>query len=508
MGDKLRDEEQRQRLRNSAEDLKYRLRDLFEDLDEVGEKPFLLVFDDFEWNLEPRQGDYILKSHVAQLLEALVWAIQETDAPHRIIITCRYRFQSDLLNFFFLRALDSFHHADLQKKLRRLENFNSDQISEALIQRALALAAGNPRLLEWLNNEVLSNEDAEVRLTQLESSSEDWKGKIIWDELYQQIDRPLKKILNQCLVYQVFVPMAAFSAVCSKHSQFPEQFQRGISLGLMEVSPELQKGDRLYRVSRISPHIIPSIQLPPDIDKFSSLHGKAWEILTQLWGNKQNKNEEKWREIFRLKFAEKENSERFREGFYQMLEVQYNQEADRAFEFELRKLKAELSFENLCDQLEDYLREENWRKADEETAWIFYQVMVLQKYEDWYELCRNFPSETLNEIDQLWVKYSDGHFGFSIQKQIWESVGSSPNAGEDTLQNFGKKIGWYRNNDWSDYNTLSFSKEFVSNVRGTLPALYATHVSRCVSRNGVYQFVISVGWRSRVIIEYFQHLIL
>ncbi|MBW4600116.1 MAG: GUN4 domain-containing protein [Calothrix sp. FI2-JRJ7] len=28
-------------------------------------------------------------------------------------------------------------------------------------------------------------------------------------------------------------------------------------------------------------------------------------------------------------------------------------------------------------------------------------------------------------IDSLWVKYSGGRFGFSIQKQIWESLKST-----------------------------------------------------------------------------------
>jgi hypothetical protein len=51
---------------------------------------FLFVLDDFEWNLEPRQGKYILKPEVKQVLNALVWAIQEAESESRIIITCRY----------------------------------------------------------------------------------------------------------------------------------------------------------------------------------------------------------------------------------------------------------------------------------------------------------------------------------------------------------------------------------------------------------------------------------
>jgi hypothetical protein len=61
--------------------------------------------------------------------------------------------------------------------------------------------------------------------------------------------------------------------------------------------------------------------------------------LNSLWANKENENEERWAEIFRLAFADKENSERFREQFTKMISVQYNSEADLAYEKELRKEK-------------------------------------------------------------------------------------------------------------------------------------------------------------------------
>jgi hypothetical protein len=138
-----------------------------------------------------------------------------------------------------------------------------------------------------------------------------------------------------------------------------------------------------------------------------------------------------------------------------MLEVQYNEEAERALEIELRKVSSELSDENLCCQLEEYLQQKKWRDADEETARIFYLVMILKKYENLVELCEKFPSQILNEIDQLWVKYSKGHFGFSVQKRIWESVGGKPDSDYDTCENFARGVGWLEKNGlWRNYDTL------------------------------------------------------
>ncbi|MBD0266483.1 MAG: CHAT domain-containing protein, partial [Tolypothrix sp. T3-bin4] len=150
LADKVKTSEQRIALRESTDELKYRLRDVLTGLSQTEEKPFLFIFDDFEWNLEHCQGRYIFKTQVAEVFKALVWALEETYTLHRIIITSRYTFESDLNESFYKQPLESLRKSDLQKKLNRLEAFNSKGIKPNLIERAKALADGNPRLLEWL----------------------------------------------------------------------------------------------------------------------------------------------------------------------------------------------------------------------------------------------------------------------------------------------------------------------------------------------------------------------
>ncbi len=400
--DKLKNSEQQTAIKESKKELKYRLRDIFEALNQPEEKPFLLVFDDFEWNLEPRQGRYVLKPEVVKVLSALVWAIQETYTNHRIIITCRYDFESDILQSFYKQPLEAFRNSQLQKYLSRLENFDEEKVDEELIQRALKLADGNPRLLDWLNDEVLLAEDADIKLSQYEASPESWKEKIIWELENQpklQLDETVEKLISHCLVFEIPVPREALSAVCESISGYKEQLSRAIKLGLIEVSPEPEESNRVYRVSRILPHIIPNIQLPSAPDVYP-VYRKAHEKLHELWGNQQNQSEEKWGEIFRLLFADKDNPQRFRQGFSEMLAVQDNSEADRGLESELSELKAELPEKNLCCQLEDYLRQGDWRKADEETAWLFYLVMVQQEYKNYEELLEKFV--TVQGGDEIW----------------------------------------------------------------------------------------------------------
>jgi hypothetical protein len=56
----------------------------------------------------------------------------------------------------------------------------------------------------------------------------------------------------------------------------------------------------------------------------------------------------------------------------------------------------------------------------------------------------SFPIADLQTIDTLWVVYSEGKFGFSIQRDIWLSLGKN-------WEKFWSKIGWKNGNAWTRY---------------------------------------------------------
>jgi hypothetical protein len=310
----------------------------------------------------------------------------------------------------------------------------------------LTLAAGNPRLLEFLNDEVLGKQDVASNLTELEQRPEQWKDKIIREELYQLIDEPLQQILSNCLAYEIPAPMEALEVVCESLPDYKHQIQKCLDLGLIEVSSEPQEEDRVYRVSRILPCIILNIRLL-QAAKVYPLYGKAHDKLNQLWGHQENQNEEQWLEIFRLLLANKENPERFRQGFSKMLAVQYNTKAkaDQLYESVLRKVATDLVEYDLFTTLENYLKQGEWKSADEETALIFYLIMVKEKYEDWNDLCKNISYEIIKKIDLLWLENSGGKFGISIQAKIFQSLKREvkDKGIEDLREKFGRRIGWF-----------------------------------------------------------------
>ncbi|MFM6271628.1 MAG: GUN4 domain-containing protein, partial [Dolichospermum sp.] len=73
-------------------------------------------------------------------------------------------------------------------------------------------------------------------------------------------------------------------------------------------------------------------------------------------------------------------------------------------------------------KLRDLLKAGKWKEADEETLRVM--LAVAREREGWLnvESIDNFPCADLRTIDQLWVKYSDGRFGFSVQKRIYQGL--------------------------------------------------------------------------------------
>jgi serine/threonine protein kinase len=112
-------------------------------------------------------------------------------------------------------------------------------------------------------------------------------------------------------------------------------------------------------------------------------------------------------------------------------------------------------------KLRDLLATRKWKQADWETWAVMCQVLSQPSASYLHSSdIDKFPCKDLWTINQLWVKYSMGRFGFSVQKQIYESV-------KGDYGSFCACIGWPTYNptfpDWG----LKFS---YSAPRGHLPS--------------------------------------
>jgi hypothetical protein len=112
-------------------------------------------------------------------------------------------------------------------------------------------------------------------------------------------------------------------------------------------------------------------------------------------------------------------------------------------------------------RLSNLLAAGNWRDADEETK----RLILKAAGRDDNEFLTNdsikiIPCQTLKAINQLWVTYSSGRFGFITQKSIWVNLGGKlGEANEGVYGRFADQVKWRSRGSWLSNNQLNFSLE-------------------------------------------------
>lgn len=147
----------------------------------------------------------------------------------------------------------------------------------------------------------------------------------------------------------------------------------------------------------------------------------------------------------------------------------------------------------LFQQLETYLKNGQWREADEETTRL---MLLIAKREDegWLDedSIKNFPCEELRTIDKLWVDNSGGKFGFSVQKQVWMECGGVQREYDyNVLLKFIDQVGW---NDRLS-NKLTFLLDGSKQAQLPLP--------RFVGKEAQLPFALLLGFWSNLLSSLF-----
>ncbi|MDJ0900119.1 MAG: GUN4 domain-containing protein [Xenococcus sp. MO_188.B8] len=142
---------------------------------------------------------------------------------------------------------------------------------------------------------------------------------------------------------------------------------------------------------------------------------------------------------------------------------------DPELEAELQQLES--GVQNLRYQkLQEYLQNRQWKEADKETYRLMIQTLGKEEGQ-WLdsEDLENFPCEELRTINQLWLSNSDQKFGFSVQKEIYESLGGTREYNENVFHRFGDRVGWKKDQGgWVSYSNL-FDMTLENAMRGHLP---------------------------------------
>lgn len=129
--------------------------------------------------------------------------------------------------------------------------------------------------------------------------------------------------------------------------------------------------------------------------------------------------------------------------------------------------------------LEKLLAAGQWQEADRETEALILRVAGREaegrlQAED----VKHFPCRDLRTLDRLWTEHSNGHFAWSLQRQIWLET-------KEDYESFGDRLGWRRDNEWVPYGDLSFDLSAPPGHlpswgrRGRLWSFLATRLKKC-----------------------------
>ena len=112
--------------------------------------------------------------------------------------------------------------------------------------------------------------------------------------------------------------------------------------------------------------------------------------------------------------------------------------------------------------LQNMLAAGKWEEADKETIRLIADIAGHEDLEDFRpDEVQHFPCVHLQVIDNLWLTYSRGRFGFSIQARIYQEEGGNIETtieqDSDLLKRWGKRLGWRADNRWRKCDELDWT---------------------------------------------------
>jgi hypothetical protein len=106
-------------------------------------------------------------------------------------------------------------------------------------------------------------------------------------------------------------------------------------------------------------------------------------------------------------------------------------------------------------QLKALLQAGQWEEADQETYRLMIRAVGKEEGQRFtrQDLAEVLPQADLLAIDRAWVEASQGHFGFSVQKKIWQECGSPMKPDKD-WDRFCDRVGWQVKGEYVSYSAL------------------------------------------------------
>jgi hypothetical protein len=87
----------------------------------------------------------------------------------------------------------------------------------------------------------------------------------------------------------------------------------------------------------------------------------------------------------------------------------------------------------------------------------------------------------------LWIKYSNGRFGFSVQKKIYQALGGAREFDYDIWCKFGETVGWKNEENWLSNKDIIFD---IKAPNAHLPVKYLLMDQVCLGGDILWFYLL------------------
>lgn len=157
--------------------------------------------------------------------------------------------------------------------------------------------------------------------------------------------------------------------------------------------------------------------------------------------------------------------------------------------------------EHLLAELDDLMKQEKWQEADlKNNDFIIYVGDRDEDGLEWEEL-EKFSCDDLKQLDDIWLKNSDNHYGYSVQKKILSRIYQEKglerysvdfkqakliNSKDEVYLQFAEEIGWRKEGDWLLYSDRDEKMSYGGELQqGHLPTSLVEFKTSNISFLGV-----------------------
>jgi len=229
-------------------------------------------------------GGYRCAAEALQVLQGFGTAIARTASASRVVVTSRYDFPLPAGVQVVRQGIGQLQGADLEKKLRLTENLGpTSLVDQAVRERAIAAAAGIPRLLERLDSLVgLDLGDLDARFAAIEAEQVEFREELLLQQLLDVQPAGARRAIALAAIYEIAVPAEAILALSPEHPIVGD-VQAAAGVGLLQAGLHPSTGEVRYLVSPLLRPLLDAMAERLNDEDLQQAQGRGARFLYQLW---------------------------------------------------------------------------------------------------------------------------------------------------------------------------------------------------------------------------------